>query len=77
MRCDNGHVCRDTGDPKAGHLSVLPHHHPDYNKYYLETTHNADFKPPYHFVPEPVSCTWSQVRAHASVGAKPSGEQMT
>ena len=49
-------VCRDTGDPKEGHLSVLPHHHPEYNKYYLETTHAADFKPPYHYEPAPVSC---------------------
>ena len=37
---------RDVGTPKHGYGSVLPRHNPEFNKYYLETTHKADFKPP-------------------------------
>ncbi|KAL8590462.1 hypothetical protein ACOMHN_011675 [Nucella lapillus] len=47
------HIDRDTGDPKEGYGSVLPGHHPEYNKHYLETTHNADFKPPFPYEPAP------------------------
>ncbi|KAL5020941.1 hypothetical protein ScPMuIL_000096 [Solemya velum] len=43
---DNTHIDRDVGAPKRGYGSVLPRHHPDYNKHHLETTHIADFTPP-------------------------------
>lgn len=45
------HIDRDTGDPKHGYGAVLPRHHPDYNKYYLDTTYESDFKPPYPYEP--------------------------
>ncbi|KAK7489500.1 hypothetical protein BaRGS_00019299 [Batillaria attramentaria] len=43
------HIDRDTGDPERGYGAVLPRHHPDFDKFYLETTHRADFTPPYPF----------------------------
>ncbi|PVD23437.1 hypothetical protein C0Q70_16706 [Pomacea canaliculata] len=36
-------IDRDTGDPKYGYGSVLPHHHPDHFKFHSETTYNADY----------------------------------
>jgi len=43
------HIDRDTGDPKSGHGAVLPRHHPEYNKHYLDTTQRADYVAPYPF----------------------------
>lgn len=43
---DNVDMERETGAPKRGFGSVLPRHHPDYNKHYLESTHRSDFTPP-------------------------------
>ena len=46
---------RETGAPKRGFGSVLPRHHPDYNKHYLESTHRSDYTPPdKDYVPVPV-----------------------
>ncbi|XP_041359032.1 protein C9orf135-like isoform X2 [Gigantopelta aegis] len=45
-------IDRDIGTPKKGYGSILPHHHPDHNKMYLETTHRTDFKPPYPYTPK-------------------------
>ncbi|KAL3867642.1 hypothetical protein ACJMK2_040516 [Sinanodonta woodiana] len=43
---EHTNIDRDTSTPKHGFGSVLPRHNPEYNKYYLETTHKADYKPP-------------------------------
>ncbi|XP_074643707.1 cilia- and flagella-associated protein 95-like [Tubulanus polymorphus] len=42
---------RDTGAPKNGYGSVLPCHNPDHDKQHLETTHRADYIPPYPYTP--------------------------
>lgn len=44
---------RDTGKPQRGCGAVLPRHHPEYNKHHLETTHGADYVPPYPYTPAP------------------------
>ncbi|XP_013398605.1 protein C9orf135 [Lingula anatina] len=44
---------RDTGHPQRGFGSVLPRHHPEYNKHHLETTYGADYFPPYTYTPAP------------------------
>ena len=46
---------RDTGHPKRGFGAVLPRHHPEHDKQHMETTNRADYKPPYPYVPVPVS----------------------
>lgn len=38
---------RDTGAPEKGYEAILPGHHPEHNKRRLETTHEADYTPPY------------------------------
>ncbi|CAL1548002.1 unnamed protein product [Lymnaea stagnalis] len=43
----NAGIDRDTHDPKKSFGSVLPYHGPDHNKYYLDTTYNSDYIPPY------------------------------
>ncbi|ESO94907.1 hypothetical protein LOTGIDRAFT_144812 [Lottia gigantea] len=47
-------IDRDIGSPNKGYGSVLPRHDPDHNKYYLESTHRADFTPPYPYQPSQV-----------------------
>ncbi|KAK6179095.1 hypothetical protein SNE40_011530 [Patella caerulea] len=47
----NTNIDRELGSPQSGYGSVLPRHHPDHNRYYLESTHAADYKPPYPYVP--------------------------
>lgn len=42
---------RDTGAPDCGYGAVLPRHHPDHNKAHFETTHLADYRPPFGFTP--------------------------
>ncbi|ELT93340.1 hypothetical protein CAPTEDRAFT_157486 [Capitella teleta] len=41
--CDQLHLERDTGNPKSGYGSVLPHHNAEYDKCHLETTYLTDF----------------------------------
>ncbi|XP_059144331.1 cilia- and flagella-associated protein 95-like [Physella acuta] len=43
-------IDRDTHDPKEALGSILPFHSPDHNKFYLDTTYNSDYVPPYPFV---------------------------
>ncbi|XP_064607092.1 LOW QUALITY PROTEIN: cilia- and flagella-associated protein 95-like [Liolophura sinensis] len=50
----HAHLDREIpGVPKHGVGAVLPCHKPDHNKYYLETTHKADFKSPRPFERKP------------------------
>uniref|UniRef100_A0A2C9M6C4 Uncharacterized protein n=1 Tax=Biomphalaria glabrata TaxID=6526 RepID=A0A2C9M6C4_BIOGL len=39
----------NTGEPKGVFGSALPSHGPEHNKYYLDTTYNSDYVPPYPF----------------------------
>lgn len=43
---DNLDMEREIGAPSRGFGSVLPRHHKDYNKHYLESTHRSDYTPP-------------------------------
>ncbi|XP_039273847.1 cilia- and flagella-associated protein 95-like [Styela clava] len=46
-------IDRELDAPSRGFGAVLPRHHPDYDKLHLETTHKADFTPPYPYDPAP------------------------
>lgn len=45
---------RDTGRPEKGHGSVLPHHHPDHDRFRASTTYNHDYQLPYPYSPNQV-----------------------
>lgn len=42
---------RYTGHPRTGFGAVLPQHNPEHDKYHLETTNRADYKPPFPYTP--------------------------
>ncbi|XP_064625312.1 cilia- and flagella-associated protein 95-like isoform X2 [Lineus longissimus] len=44
-------IDREDGERKRGHSPILPGHHPGYDTQHLETTHLADYKPPYPYTP--------------------------